>query len=281
MMKVFDSKVAVVTGAASGIGLETARQLCGAGSAVVGADIDAAGLERACGELASLRGKFTTMVVDVRDPGAIGRLVDGTVGTHGRIDYMFNNAGTGGKSGEVRDMTVEDWTRIVDVNLLSVVHGSTLAYAHMRKQGSGHIVNTASAAGLLGAPGAVPYGTTKAAVVAFSRDLRYEAEAFGVRVTALCPGLVESRIFENLLPGTIDVAKARAALPFKPIPTERAVTAMLRGVAANAPIVTLPRLVNLLWLLRRLFPNLMDRVLGRQAIRESRKFRLPEDSPLR
>ena len=143
--------------------------------------------------------------------------------------------------------------------------------------GEGHIVNMASAAGLLGTPQMIPYSTTKAAVVAFSRDLRIEAETFGVRVTVLCPGYVESRIFENVTSDRIDVQKVKELVPFKFIPTDRAVSAMLRGVAACRPIVTLPGYVRLFWLIRRLFPVAADNLLGRKALGDLRKARLPDD----
>ena len=275
-MQVFRDKVAIVTGAASGIGLEMVKQLSRAGAIVVAADIDSDRLEQECGFIPESGGRIETRLADVAELESLQFLVEETVKAHGTIDYQFNNAGIGGTGGEVRDLAPVDWERIVRINLLSVVHGSSLAYAHMRARGNGHIVNMASAAGLLGAPQMVPYATTKAAVVAFSRDLRIEAATFGVKVTVLCPGYVESRIFENVSSNCVNVREVKNLVPFRFLPVEQAVSAMLRGVARNKPIVALPSYVRILWLLRRLFPTFTDEILGRKALNDFRKARLPD-----
>jgi NAD(P)-dependent dehydrogenase (short-subunit alcohol dehydrogenase family) len=266
----FDGKIAIVTGAASGIGEEMARQLCASGATVVAADIDGERLARVAPSIAAQGGRLELMSVDVSEIGALRELIDGTAAKHGRIDYMINNAGIAGRGGEVRDLQPQDWEKIVGVNLFPVIHGSSFAYAHMIKQGSGHIINMASAAGLLGTPCLSAYGTTKAAVVEFSRDLRVEAEALGVRVTVLCPGFVESRIFENADLGESTAEEMRAALPVKFVPTDRAVQKMLEGVLANRAIVVLPGYVQVLWFLRRRFPVLLDRIVGGKTLAATR-----------
>src|SRR5207248_6593438 len=127
---------------------------------------------------------------------------------HGRLDLMVNNAGIG-IGGETRELLLAHWDRIIDVNLRGVVHGVHAAYPVMIEQGSGHIVNTASLAGLLPSPGATPYAMTKHAVVGLSLSLRGEAAAYGVRVTAVCPGVVETPILDK--GGPDDLPKSPAA----------------------------------------------------------------------
>ena len=138
-------------------------------------------------------GAATAAVVDVRDASGFQKLVDDTAAEHGRLDYLFNNAGIG-IAGEERDVSLEDWNTVLDVDLHGVVHGVRAAYALMVKQGHGHIVNTASLAGLLPSPGLVPYAMTKHGVVGLSLSLRAEAAEHGVRVTAVCPGVVDTPI---------------------------------------------------------------------------------------
>ncbi|HLU70492.1 MAG TPA: SDR family NAD(P)-dependent oxidoreductase, partial [Fibrobacteria bacterium] len=134
---------ALVTGAASGIGLALSRALVRKGAIVHMADVDAAGLGRAAAEFSD---RVRTAVVDVRDAVAVRDLVDGVVREAGRLDYLFNNAGIG-IAGEAHEIAVEHYDRIIDVNIRGVVNGVAAAYPVMVKQGSGHIVNTASLAG--------------------------------------------------------------------------------------------------------------------------------------
>ena len=125
--------------------------------------------------------------VDVTDAVAVQRLVDGTVAREGRLDLLFNNAGIA-VFADARDTSLEDWNRLIDVNLRGVVHGVAAAYPLMVRQGSGHIVNTASAAGLLPSPANIAYAATKHAVVGLSLTLRAEAVHHGVGVSVICPG---------------------------------------------------------------------------------------------
>jgi NAD(P)-dependent dehydrogenase (short-subunit alcohol dehydrogenase family) len=274
-MTSFDGAISVVTGAASGIGLEIVRQLCAVGAVVVAADLDAERLDDQTRPIVEAGGQLRTQVLDVRDTDALRALIDGAVERHGRIDYLFNIAGIGGVAGEVRDLSPEDWDNMVRVNLMSVIHGSSFAYRHMRAQRSGHIVNMASAAGLMGATDKVAYAVTKTAVVSFSRDLRLEAETFGIKVTALCPGYVESRIFDNARSSVIDLPKAKAQIPVRFLPTDQAVATMLAGVKRNKAIVALPFSIRALWLIGRLFPVLGYEAIGRKLLLDFRLVRLP------
>ena len=165
----YQGAIAVVTGGASGIGLAMCRRLAELGATVVVADIN-----REAGEVAaaSLGGEF--LLVDVADAASVQAMVDEAVKRHGQIDYLFNNAGIA-IVGSVRDTPVSDWYRVFDINVRGVVHGIDAVYPLFIKQGFGHIVNTASIAGLIPCPGLVAYSASKHAVVGMSTGLRAEA----------------------------------------------------------------------------------------------------------
>ena len=136
-------------------------------------------------------GRATAEDLDVTDFPAMNRLVQNTFQSAGRLDYVFNIAGIG-IVGEARYYELEDWYRVLDVNLRGVVHGVQAAYPIMLRQGFGHIVNMASAAGLWPSPFVVSYCASKHAVVGLSTSLRIEAAAAGIRVSVLCPGAVRT-----------------------------------------------------------------------------------------
>ncbi len=176
--------VAVVTGGGSGIGRALAMELAKRGAFVHVTDFNGSSAEATAKAIGA---SAAHAAVDVRDAGAVQRFCDSV----GRVDYMFNNAGIG-VGGEIQDLSLAHWDRILDVNVRGVIHGVHAVYPGMIARGSGHIVNTASLAGLVPTPLATPYGMTKHAVVGLSVSLRMEAAAYGVRVSALCPGTVET-----------------------------------------------------------------------------------------
>ena len=140
-------KTVIVTGGASGIGRALCEVLGMRGAILTVADIDPDGLSETVSELTRRGCDARGALLDVTDHAAVKRLVDATVAEHGRLDYMFNNAGIG-VLGEAQDFSYDDWHRVIDVNLYGAVHGVMAAYPVMVRQGGGHIVNTASAAGL-------------------------------------------------------------------------------------------------------------------------------------
>lgn len=275
MLRGFGGKVVVVTGAASGIGAEMVRQLCRLGAIVIGADRDEPRLLELQEDLEREGCPLEIQIVDVALVAELRKVIDGAAARHGRIDYMINNAGIGGRAAEIRHLRTEDWENIVSINMMAVIFGSSFAYRHMIERGNGHIVNMASAAGLVGTAGMSAYGTVKAAVVEFSRDLRTEAHDLGVRVTVLCPGFIESRIFENSDLGGRDPEEVRRSVGVPFLSTEVAVTKMLQGVLANKAIITFPGYVKVLWFLRRAFPVFLDQTLGRKTIRGMRARVVP------
>jgi NAD(P)-dependent dehydrogenase (short-subunit alcohol dehydrogenase family) len=259
-MSRFDKSVAVVTGAASGIGAAVSGELARRGAVVHAADRDEAGLERL---VAAHPGRdLHTHLLDVTDEAAVEALLGKVSADGGRLDYLFNNAGIV-VGGDFEHMDADAWRRIVDVNVWGVVHGTQHGYALMRRQGFGHIVNTASTAGVLPVARSVAYATTKHAVVGLSVSLRAEARRHGVNVSVVIPGLVDTNIFAAATNvGGHDYAKAMDRVPFGKITPDAAALHILAGVSRNRAFVTFPVYNRLLVALHRLAPGPMARVIN-------------------
>jgi NAD(P)-dependent dehydrogenase (short-subunit alcohol dehydrogenase family) len=269
----FNNKIAVITGAASGLGYGFAKEIAKAGGTVVAADINLEGVEKTVEEIAAAGSKAEAHELDVTDSAAVTALVDGTVEKHGRIDYIFNNAGIA-VQGYVEEIPVADWDAIIDINLKGVAYGTSAAYRHMVKQGHGHIVNTASLAGLTPAPLLAPYSTVKFGVVGMCDSLRVEALPKGVSVTALCPGFIDTGIYDNARSTGFDNTKAKEAIPGGIVPLDKGVKTLLDGVVKKKRVVTLPWFAHLLILSYKLTPNISIRVSSRLAAIQAKKARI-------
>ena len=178
--------MAIVTGAASGIGRALAEELARRGAAVTLADLQAEVHDAATSISYASPRSAAAFTLDVTEFESVRRLVERVAEQHGRLDFMFNNAGIAA-GGELRDHTIDAWNKIIDVNLRGVVHGVQAAYPLMLRQRFGHIVNTASMQGLMPAPLTASYSATKHAIVGLSKALRVEAAAAGVHVS-VCAG---------------------------------------------------------------------------------------------
>lgn len=267
----YQDKVTIVTGGASGIGKAVCAALGKEGATVIVADINGAGAAAVAEAIRTAGGKAESHALDVTRTADLERMIEDVAAAHGRLDYMFNNAGIA-VSGELRDLTHADWKLVVDLNLMAVIHGSMAAYRVMSRQGHGHIVNTASAAGLLPSPVLAAYSATKFGVVGFSRGLRAEAADLGVKVSVLCPGFVESNIFEAAINAGATAREVKAQVPFRFISAEDAAQRILAGVARNDAIVIFPGYVHVLRWLDRLAPGLLFQA-GLKAVRDFRKVR--------
>ncbi|HEY6565153.1 MAG TPA: SDR family oxidoreductase, partial [Pirellulaceae bacterium] len=183
--------------------------------------------------------------LDVADEGQFNALIDDIVARHGRLDFLFNNAGIN-RMGDVRDLGMEHWKQLMDVNLWGVIHGTLAAYRVMVQQRRGHIVNVSSGLGITPAPRNVPYATTKAAVVGLSESLRIEARDLGVRVSVVCPGWIRTPMLDQkavVTPGRsprISIGRAAALMPWRFITSEQAARTILHGVAGNKPMIVFP-----------------------------------------
>jgi NAD(P)-dependent dehydrogenase (short-subunit alcohol dehydrogenase family) len=195
-LRSFGGAVALVTGGASGIGAALGRELARRGASVVLADRDGDLAREEAVRITAGGGRAESATLDVRDAVGFATLVNDVFERHGRLDYLFNNAGIA-VGGEVSDLTLEDWREAVEVNLMGVVHGVAAAWPRLVAQGFGHVVNTASMAAFLPVAMAAPYGATKSAVLGLSRALRLEGAPRGVQVSVLCPGVVRTPILDG------------------------------------------------------------------------------------
>jgi len=195
-MQDLEGKVAVVTGAASGIGRAMAGAFAAQGCRVVLADIEEAPLAEAARELEAAGAETLAVPTDVTKAEALIALADAAESRFGTSHILCNNAGVA-PIARVLETTIEDWRWVFEVNLFGVVHGIQAFGPRLVAQGEGHIVNTASSGGLLSIPGFGAYCATKHAVVGLSETLYQELVGTGVGVSVLCPGLVATRIFES------------------------------------------------------------------------------------
>jgi NAD(P)-dependent dehydrogenase (short-subunit alcohol dehydrogenase family) len=185
--------VAVVTGAGSGIGRSTALLLGRLGATVHAADVDSEKVEATAAQIESGRGH----TVDVSDPAAVEAFAEAVFEADGAVDVLHNNAGIG-HAGKVEDTTLEEWQRVLGVNLMGVVHGIHYFVPRMLRQGrAGHVINTASLAGLVAVADMAPYCTSKHAVVGLSESLNAELSPRGIHVTAICPGFINTPIVDD------------------------------------------------------------------------------------
>ncbi|HZC53694.1 MAG TPA: SDR family oxidoreductase [Mycobacterium sp.] len=268
-------KLAFVTGGASGIGAALTARLVDGGAEVWIADRQIGPARELAQRLSGGGAQVHAIELDVRDYSSFERAVADAVQHSGRIDYLFNNAGIG-VAGEVDSYTLDDWNDVFDVNLRGVVHGIQAVYPIMIRQRSGHIVNTASMAGLVASPGSVSYTATKHAVVGISKALRVEAERHGVRVSVLCPGVIRTPILTGGKYGRVDMAGVsdedilKSWERLRPMAPEKFAERALRAVLRGKAIIVVPAWWKAFWYLERLSPALSMRLakVALERIRE-------------
>ena len=199
-------KVIVITGASSGLGEATARLLSAEGATVVLGARRADRIQKLAQELIARGGQALAIVTDVTDRDQVKRLVDSAVQNYGRIDVMINNAGLMPHS-PLERLKIDEWERMIDVNIKGVLYGIAAALPHMQRQKAGHFINVSSVAGHKVTPAGAVYAATKHAVRALSEGLRQEVKPYNIRTTIVSPGAVATE-----LPNTITEADVSAGI---------------------------------------------------------------------
>jgi len=258
-IRTFNGGVAIITGGASGIGRGFGEALAAQGCEVVLADLQIDLAREVADGINGSGGKATAVEVDVRNHEQVVNLVQETVKRCDRLDYIFNNAGIV-VFGEASEFEMRDWNQSIDVNLKGVIHGVNAAYPIMIEQGFGHIINTASIAGLMPWPMEIGYSATKHAVVGLSTSLRAEAAHAGVRVSALCPGLVRTPIIHGGKYGRwireYPIEKVTALMEStRPVPLDKFIPLALKQITRNKAIIVIPGLYRVFWGMYRISPS--------------------------
>ncbi|MHA6780349.1 SDR family oxidoreductase [Pseudonocardia saturnea] len=255
----FGGKLVLVSGAGSGIGAATARAFAALGAEVVAVDIDTDAAARTAAEVGG-----HAFAVDVSDEAGMRKLADDVVAAHGVPDVVVNNAGIG-HSGTFLDTTVDEWRRVLDVNLWGVVHGCREFGTRLVERGEGgHIVNVASAAAWLPAKDLAAYSTSKAAVAMLSDCLRPEVAAHGIGLSTICPGIVDTNItrtstFSGLDDAAQDARRAHAASVYgkRNFRPEGVATEIVDAVRRSRAVVPVTPEAKVVRLLSRLSPALL------------------------
>jgi 2-dehydro-3-deoxy-L-rhamnonate dehydrogenase (NAD+) len=199
-MTFFDlsDRVAVVTGAAQGIGLAVAERLALAGASVVIADVNEKGGEEAARRLVTRGASVRFYKSDVSDPHSVRQTFETVLGAAGRIDILVNNAGVGGRFAPIQEQTDDEWRRVMGIDLTGVFLCCRAVIPHMIERGYGRIINISSLAGKEGSPDMVPYSAAKAGVIGLTKALAREVARYNVMVNVVCPAIIETPLLNEM-----------------------------------------------------------------------------------
>jgi NAD(P)-dependent dehydrogenase (short-subunit alcohol dehydrogenase family) len=275
MKKTWKNAIAFITGGGSGIGRALSLELARRGARVTVTDVNG---ETAATVAAEAGPGASSRALDVRDAEAVREAIVETAKRGERLDLLINNAGVG-VTGEAHEIPLPHWDHVLDINVRGVVHGIVAGYPIMVRQGSGHILNVASLAGLGPCPLFTPYSMTKHAVVGLSTNLRIEAAAHGVQISVLCPAAVETPLLDSESPRDLPTVpwgpnkrRLLEELAGPPYPVDALAREALDAAARNEAIIVLPSRARFLWRVGRLFPALSER-FGGAAIAKERATR--------
>ena len=263
-MKLTNQTRAVITGAGSGLGRGFAEELAERGAKLLLSDINETGLQETANRArAAGANDVLTQTVDVRKAEEVERLAALADDRWGGSDLVINNAGVA-VGGAVGDVPLEDWKWVIDINLWGVIYGCHAFVPRFRKNRSGHVLNVASAAGLISTPKLAPYNVTKAGVVALSESLQAELSGSGVGVTVLCPTFFKTNIAKAGRTSSNPRAAefAEKLMDRSKIDARGVARAALHGVE-NDELYVLPMAdARWMWRVKRAAPRAMGKILG-------------------
>ena len=253
----FKNKVIIVAGGASGIGEHLVRQLSLFGKTVIILDHNKkAGIVLAKQLIGTTIGEVVFEAVEMTNTKAVKKLLIHLDSTYGPVDYFFNTAGIF-MAGEIRDTPVENWHKVMESNLRPIINGTAIVYEIMQKNGHGHIINFASAAGLFPVPIMSIYGATKFAIVGMTLGLRIEAKTLNIKVSVVCPTIVNTPLYDTAIYNKVHKLKALKFFKNSKIQTpEIAAWRIIKATASNKPIIHTAMSTRLGWALYRLYPSL-------------------------
>lgn len=256
----FPHKRVFITGASSGLGLELAKQLAGDGWTLGLFDRNLERLTSVEAEFADAGVKLVAYPGDVTQADELTVAVNSFAATHDGMDVMINNAGVAG-GGSMMEVSLEDWRWIIDINVMGVVHGSRAAIPHLQRNGSGLLINIASAAAFASAPGMISYNATKAAVVSISETLVNELRPVGTQVSVVMPAFFRSSLLETLRGPEHARVLANKATQRSQLSVEQAARDLLTASADGRTYIVLPKAARMMWRMKRWMPlRFLDRV---------------------
>lgn len=218
----FKEQVALVTGAASGIGLATATAFAEAGAAVVLVDRNESAIKALADDLIKAGYKALGLCCDVSDEQQVKDMIDTTVSSFGRLDAAFNNAAVQSPATDLTDLTSAEWDRVFNVNIRGVFLCMKYELLQMRKQGNGAIVNCSSNSGLMGVPGRAAYSAAKHGIHGLTKCAAIDYAPKGIRINAICPGTIDTQMVQNMFDsGDLTEEAVTNAAPIKRLGTSR------------------------------------------------------------
>ncbi len=269
-MRNLKDKVVLITGAASGIGQASAIRFARSGADVVVSDVNEVGLEHTVKAIEATGRRGMGIIADVSDAEQVKDMIDQTIDKFGQVDVMMNNAGVG-MGGEMRDMELKDWEWIVNINLWGPIYGVHYVLPHMIERGQGHIVNVASASGLVASPGLTAYTTTKYGIVGLSEVLRNEIAKYGIGVSVICPGFVRTNIFGSMrYKGWKEEEQIRDIPWFAGISPDTCAKHVVKVVKKNRFMCLLTPEMKLLYSMKKYSPPIYNGIARLQAMNLSR-----------
>ncbi|MBD3214670.1 MAG: SDR family NAD(P)-dependent oxidoreductase [Candidatus Lokiarchaeota archaeon] len=278
--KIHKKAVAIVTGGSSGIGRALCEEIACRGHVAIVTDINKKSADAVATEISNNGGEANSFFMDVTKIEDVRNVIKQVLSKYGHIEYYFNNAGVA-CAGEIRDMTYDYWKKILNVNLWGIIHGIQEIYPLMIKQGSGHIVNIASLAGIVVNVNSPAYTTSKFAIVGLSKALLIEAEHFGVQVSLVCPGSIKTGIGDHTEFLRTDkdaflkyINKMRKNKWYsKEWDVEKAAKYIMNKTEEGKFLILLPRSAKFVRFLNRIFPNFVLRV-QRKLLKNFRDYRI-------